>query len=245
MPSPTRHKLSRVRLLRLLEEIKANSIEVASLYVPPNSSKAAVERLMESLLDMETFPTDLADSLSASPTGAVLFWGMQHRYLVLPPFPIREVRLFDTCEIEPLTSLLHKEFSIALLLVRLREYGIGLYKGQQLVSSKVGTGLVHARHRQGGSSSHRYERHREKQMETFFTRICTHAREELEPHIRDLDYLIYGGTRETILDFRKQCHFLHEFDGRTLDVLLSTREPKQSGLSEAIKEAWSSLVIQW
>ena len=82
-------------------------------------------------------------------------------------------------------------------------------------------------------------------METLFTRVCTHTREQLEPYSRHLDYLVYGGTRETILDFRKQCHFLHEFDSRTLGLLFNTREPKQSGLAEAIQEAWSSRVIQW
>ena len=200
--------------------------------------------MMESILDMNA-PGDLAESMADSPTGAVLFWGPRHKYLVIPPFPIHESKFSNTCEIEPIYSLLHKEFLIALVLVRLGAYGIGVYQGEKLLSSKVGTGLVHARHRQGGSSSHRFERHREKQMETFFTNICTHAREQLEPYARQLDYIVYGGTRETILDFRKQCHFLHEFDSRTSGSLLTTREPKQSGLAEAIQEAWSSRVIQW
>ena len=245
MSSPSRYKLPKVRLLHLLEELKANSVEVASLCIPPKSSKTSVEGMMESILDMKTVPEDLSELIAASPTGAIVFWGPQHRYLVMPPFPISEQRFSNTCEIEPLNSLLHKEFLIALVLVRLGEYAIGVYRGDQLLSSKVGTGLVHARHRQGGSSSHRFERHREKQMEILFTRVCDHARELLEPYAHHLDYIVYGGTQETILDFRKQCHYLHEFDGRTLDLLLDTKEPKQSGLAEAIQEAWSSRVIQW
>jgi peptide subunit release factor 1 (eRF1) len=245
MSDASRYRLPKVRLLHLLEELKANSIEVASLCIPPKCSETTIKRMMESILDMKTVPGDLYDSIAESPTGAILFWGPRHRYLVMPPFPISEEKSSNTCEIEPLYSLLHKEFLIALVLVRLGKYGIGVYRGEQLISSRVGTGLVHARHRQGGSSSHRFERHREKQMETFFTDICTHAREQLESYTHHLDYIVYGGTRETIQDFRKQCHFLHEFDNRTLELLLSTREPKQSGLEEAIKEAWSSRVIQW
>ena len=245
MPPASRYKLPKVRLLHLLDELKANSIEMASMCVPPKTSKASIEEMMESVLDMKTVPGNLAESMASSPTGAILFWGPRHRYLVLPPFPVSEEKASNTCEIEPLYSLLHKEFLIALVLVRLGEYGIGVYKGEQLLASKVGTGLVHARHRQGGSSSHRFERHRKKQMETFFTNVCAHAREQLEPYARQLDYVIYGGTRETILDFRKQCHFLHEFDARTSDLLLTTRVPKQSGLAEAIQDAWSSRVIQW
>jgi peptide subunit release factor 1 (eRF1) len=134
---------------------------------------------------------------------------------------------------------------LALVLVRLGAYAIGIYAGESLISSKVGTGLVHARHRQGGSSSHRFERHREKQMESFFTRVCGHVREQLEPHSRNLEYVLYGGTRETILEFRKQCHFLQAFDRRTLDLLLNVRDPNQAGLEEGIREAWSSRVIRW
>ncbi len=244
--SPTkRYKLRKVRLLHLLEELHSNSIEIASLCVPPKASKADIEGMMESILDMKTVPGDLFSLIAESPTGAILFWGPQHRYLVMPPFPISEQKLSRTCEIEPLSSLLHKEFLIGLVLVRLGEYGIGVCKGERLLSSKVGTGLVHSRHRQGGSSSHRFERHREKQEETFFTRVCTYAREQLEPYARPLDYLVYGGTRETILDFRKQCHFLHQFDGRTLGLLLNIREPNHSGMADAIQDVWSSRVIQW
>jgi peptide subunit release factor 1 (eRF1) len=245
MSSTTRYKMPKVKLLHLLEELKANSVKVASLCIPPKSSKISIQGMMESTLDMNTIPGDLSELIAASPTGAILFWGHQHRYLIMPPFPISEQRSSSTCEIEPLHALLHKELLIALVLVRLGEYAIGVYRGDQLLSSKVGTGMVHARHRQGGSSSHRFERHREKQMETLFTRVCIHAREQLEPHVHHLDYIVYGGTRETILDFRKQCHYLHELDRRTLDLLLDTKEPKQSGLAEAIQEAWSSRVIQW
>jgi len=245
MLSASRIKLSKVRMLHLLEELKANSIEIGSLCIPPGSSKINIEGMMETILDKDTVPEDLSQSIANSPTGALLFWGPHHRYLVMPPFPLYQEKVSPTCEIEPLHSLLSQEFLFGLVLVRLGDYGIGVVKGDRLISSKVGTGLVHARHRQGGSSSHRFERHREKQMETFFTRVCGHAREQLEPFARELEYLIYGGTRETLLDFRKQCHFLHQFDARTLNILLNIREPRQSGLKEAVQEAWSSRVIKW
>ncbi len=245
MSSVRRYNLSKVRLLHLLQELKANSIEVGSLCVSPGSSKTNIEGMMETILDMKTVSADLSNSIAESRTGGILFWGPHHRYLVMPPFPMAKESVSNTCEIEPLYSLMDKEFLLGLVIVRLGEYGIGVFRGEKLLSSKVGTGLVHSRHRQGGSSSHRFERHREKQIETFFTRVCLHAREQLEPYVKQLDYILYGGTRETILDFRKRCRFLNEFDNKTLDRLLNMREPKQSGLAEGIQEAWSSRVIQW
>lgn len=245
MLSVSRYNFTRARLLHLLEGLEANSIEVGSLYVPPGSSKTHIEGLMETILDMKTVPENLSRSIAESRTGGILFWGPHHRYLVIPPFPVVKESVSNTCEIEPLYSLMHREFLLGLVIVRLGEYGIGVFQGEKLLSGKVGAGLVHSRHRQGGFSSHRFERHREKQMETFFTRVCGHAREQLGPYAGQLDYVLYGGTRATILDFRKQCHFLHEFDKRTLDRLLNIREPKRSGLAEGIQEAWSSRIIQF
>ncbi len=213
--------------------------------MPPRSSKKNVDSLIAQVEEMSGLPEDISKSIVDSPTGAMLFWGPHHRYLVMPPFPVSEERISNACEIEPLRTLLEKKFLVGLVLVRLGAYGIGIVQGEQVLTSKVGTGLVHARHRQGGSSSHRFERHREKQMETFFTRVCEHAREQLEPYAPRLEYLIYGGTRETLLDFRKQCHFLHQFDNRTLDRLLDIREPGKAGLTEAVEEAWSSRIVQW
>ena len=245
MASARRYNLNKVRLLHLLEELKANSIEVGSLCLPLGSSKTDLEGMMAMLLDKEAVPEDLSTSLAESQTGGIVFWGPHHRYLVMPPFPMAKASFSKTCEIEPLYSMMHQEFLLGLVMVRLGEYGIGVFQGEKLLASKTGTGLVHARHRQGGSSANRFRRHREKQMETFFTRVCQHAREQLEPYARRLDYVLYGGTKETVLDFRKQCHFTHQFDKVTLDRLLNIREPKKSGLEEGIQEAWSSRVIQW
>ncbi len=242
---PVQRKLSRKRMLSLLEELEASASSVCSLYFPPRVPVPEVEKTVGSVMKLEQAPADLSRQIYSSPTGAVLFWGDRHKYLSLPPFPIREKWVTGTCDVEPLRALLGREPVLALILVRLGAYGIGVFKGEKIVSSKVGTGLVHSRHRQGGSSAHRFERHREKQMESFFTRVCAHAREQLEPYARQLDFVIYGGTRETLLSFRKQCHSLREFDSRTLDRLLNIREPKQANLEEAIGDAWSSRLIEW
>jgi hypothetical protein len=245
MYSAVRYEMTKPRLLRLLEDLKAASGQTSSFCIPPNFSKTNIESLLRTVRDLEQLPEDISKLVAESPTGGVLFWGLDHRYLVIPPFPIYEERVSGVCEIEPLHTLLHKDYLLALVLIRLGAYSIGIFQGEKLISSKVGTGLVHARHRQGGSSAHRFERHREKQMEAFFTRVCIHVREQLEPHTRNVNFVLYGGTKETILDFRKQCRFLREFNNRTLDRLLNVRDPRRAGLSEGIQEAWSSRVIRW
>ena len=66
MSSVRRYSLTKVRLLHLLEELKANSIEVGSLCVPPGFSKTNIESMMETILDMKTIPEDLSNSLAES-----------------------------------------------------------------------------------------------------------------------------------------------------------------------------------
>lgn len=242
MPLTNRRQLSRRGTLRLLDNLETASGPAVSAYVPAGSRLPRTEGIPG---DPEGPLPDLEKAVAHSPTGAVLFWGEPHRYLVLPPFPLREERVSRGYDVEPLRSFLKRDLAVALILVRLSAYAIGVFQGEKLVSSKVGTGHVHSRHKKGGSSQRRFERGREKQMEYFFQRICVRVREQLEPHARRLDYVVYGGERGTLLSFRQHCPFLAAFDQRTSGWLLNVRQPRQASLEAAIGDAWSSRVVQW
>jgi peptide subunit release factor 1 (eRF1) len=129
--------------------------------------------------------------------------------------------------------------------VRLGTYAIGVSGGENLVSCKTGTGLVHGRHRQGGSSAHRFERHRDKQIEYFLTRVCQHIREQWEPHAKTLDYVVYGGAWTTMQLLQKRCPFLERLATPALPPLLDIPEPNRSVLETAVKRVWSSTVMEW
>ena len=240
-----RREFSKLKMLRLLDELEKAADSATSLYIPPGVAMPQIEKMLGVALGLEDIPPDLSKAIARSPTGSVLLWGEQHKYLVLPPFPTTVDRVSTGYDVQPLRSLLQQELTLALILVRLGAYAIGVFQGERLLSSKVGTGLVHSRHKKGGSSQRRFERHREKQIEGFFTRICAHVRERLEPHIQELDYVVYGGERNTVLSFRKQCQFLELVDDRTRETLLNVREPRQATLETGIGEAWASTVIQW
>jgi len=240
-----RRQLDRPRVLRLLDELEASSGPAVTLYVSPGTATADIEQRLQATTAPEDVTPDLAGAAARSTTGAVVFWGEQHRRLVLPPFPLEAGPLFNGYQVDPLRQLLRSDLTIALVLVRLGAFAVGLFQGDRLVSSKVGKGLVHARHGKGGSSQRRFERHREKQIEGFFTRLCDHARERLEPYLRETDYVLYGGERSTVLALQKQCRFLNLASDRTLQRLLNVREPRQSTLEDAIGEAWSSQLTEW
>ncbi len=240
-----RFLLGRQKMLALVDELEEADGEAESLYVPSGLLLPEVENSLAKLSGMETIPPGLAELVVRSPTGAILFWGLSRKYVVLPPFPVMEKHFAHGYDVGPLRSRLKRDFAVALVLIRLGAYAIGVCQGEKLITSKVGTGLVHARHRQGGSSSARFRRHREKQIETFLTRVCDHVREQLEPHAWMLDYITYGGARTTILLLQKQCAFLQQFDNHTLPSLLDIPDPRQAVLEAAVTRVWSSSVIEW
>lgn len=240
-----RFLLGRQKMLGFLDRLEEAGDKAGSLYVPSGLPLPEVEGLLKRVPGTRPVPPELAEMVARSGTGAVIFWDSSQRYLICPPFPIAELYFAQGYDVAPLRALLKRDFTVALVLVRLGAYAVGVCQGERLVTSKVGTGLVHARHKQGGSSQHRFERHRDKQIESFLTRVCSHAREHLEPHARTLDYITYGGARTTILSLRKRCPFLQQFDNHILPPLLDIPDPRQAVLETAIARVWSSSVTEW
>ena len=246
MLTQTQLLLSRRKMLGLLDEMAALPTTLAySLYIPAGMPQAEVESLIADIPEQQDIPPEIARLAAGSKTGAVLFWGSERKSLILPPFPIREKSITQGYHIEPLRSLLKHDYKIALVLVRLGSYAIGLCQGDRLVSSKVGTGLVHGRHKKGGSSQARFRRHREKQIESFLTRVCSHAQEHLEAQSKTLDYIVYGGAWTTILSLKKRCPSLQKFEDRVLPPLSELPELRQAVLERAISLAWSSRITEW
>lgn len=245
MLSAKRFRLGKHKMLHFLDGLRGASGEGVTLYLPPGLAPGEVKKWLEKTLDLQGTPPELSESAAASKQGATIFWGPSRKCLILPPFPVDEKRFYQSYHTEGLRSMLTHDYKVALILIRLGAYAIGVYQGQKLVGSKVGTGLVHARHKQGGSSQARFARHREKQISYFMTRVCGHVRDQIEPHLQTLDYVTYGGARTTILLLRKQCHFLEQFDGRTLPPLLDIPEPRKAVLETAIDRVWASNLMEW
>jgi len=232
-------------MLDFLDELALTENKAISLYVPQGTTQDRVESLLGKVFAAGVVPPGVAEATAGSAMGAAFFWRPTQTYLVLPPFPIAEEYMTSGYDVGPLRSLLSRDYLIALVLVRLGAYSIGICRGTELIDSKTGTGLVHARHKKGGSSQARFARHREKQIEQFLIRVCGHAREHIEPHARSLDYLVYGGARTTILLLRKRCPFLNQFDDRILRMLLDIPDPRQAVLEKAVGAVWSTDVIEW
>jgi peptide subunit release factor 1 (eRF1) len=218
---------------------------VSTFYLPPQLSRTELENNINTLEESPDINAKLIDIITRSSTGTVIFWGRQAKCIIIPPFIISNKLSIDPFSLNSLQKQLSYDYIIALVLIRLGSYAIGVYRGEKRLGSKVGTGLVHGRHRQGGSSAHRFERHRDKQIEYFMTRVCQHAREQIVPYEKSLDYIVYGGARTTIIQLQKQCPLLGRLKTPTLPPLLDIPDPRQAVLEKAISRVWSSTVYTW
>jgi hypothetical protein len=116
-----------------------------------------------------------------------------------PPFPPLPAELrgsgvgFDPV---PLLDHVRRERTVGVLLVRLGGHAAGVFEGERLVDSKVGSRLVHGRHRKGGSSSGRFARRREGQARAALEQAADVAARVLLG--RTLDAVVLGGDRRAL-----------------------------------------------
>lgn len=228
-----------------LDELRAGSSGHArTVYLPKGVSPSEVESVWRDAVGPESLPPELTKIAAASGSGSVLFWGETARYLIVPPFPLPRKDVQSGYAVDTLVRLLEQDFTVALILVRLGAYAIALCRDETAIKSKVGTGLVHGRHRKGGSSQQRFQRHREKQTEQFLLRVCHEVLQLLESQTGELDYLVYGGAWTTILSLQKRCAFLEKFSSQTLRPLLDIPKPNRGVLDGAARRVWTSTVIE-
>jgi len=213
--------------------------------LPSNLSTESISAFFKKTEKTRSIPYDAIRLAASSATGSMLFWGMTQRYLISPPFPVKEQYIINGFETEPLLSMLSKDYLIGIVLIRLGHYSIGVCHGEKLILHDSGTGLVHGRQRQGGSSAARFQRRRQDQTHHFLERVGEHLRERLEPYAKTMDYFVYGGARVTILKLQKQVPFLNQFSKRLLPPLLDIPDPRFTVLEKVVTDIWSSKVTEW
>ena len=150
--------------------------------------------------------------------------GDRARVACEPPFPPLASELrgshagFDPA---PLLDHVRRERTVGVLLVRLGGHAVGVFEGVRLVDSKVGSRLVHARHRKGGSSSGRFARRREGQARAALEQAADVAARVLVPFAARLDAVVLGGDRralDTVLGDARLAPLRELAVDRVLDV---------------------------
>ncbi len=238
-----RYYMTRSRLERWLTELEQPEGESIALYVRPGQLPSYLESIGREcgnwLHEMEGLPASLAES----ETGLVLFWSDEHKYVLLPPFPVDQSQSFPAWDTSYLKALLDKKYLLGVVLLRLGGYSVGVFEGDRLLTSKTGTRFVKARHKAGGRSQKRFARRREEQARWLFDKACSVVATQFAAYEERLDYVFLGGDRLTLHSFLKRCEYLQGLADKTLARVISVAKPRYEALQNAPSLIWKTRVF--
>lgn len=176
-------------------------------------------------------------------TGAAIFWQVNgNKYILLPPFPINENKISLG---EPDTSLLYetleRKHAVGVVLVAWGSYAIGIFRGDNLVESKTGTGYIHKEHKKGGRSQKRFARRTEEQKKDFLRKVSHRIEERFKKHA--LDYIFFGGNRLILKPLSTECKYLESEASKICGRILNVRHADKEALDHSLSEITKSLVF--
>src|SRR5205814_8239944 len=162
--------------------------------------------------------------------------------VVRPPFGLAHEGEYDVVQLEPLFEALAADHVVAALLVRLGGYAVGVFDGERLVASKVGTRFVKGRHKKGGSSSGRFSRRRDEQARALIEEAAEVAVRVLEPWRDRVEFVALGGDRgaiDRVLAASAELGWLAE---HALPRFFTVPEPRQRVLERLPYDVYSAVV---
>ncbi|MGD9893199.1 MAG: acVLRF1 family peptidyl-tRNA hydrolase [Dehalococcoidia bacterium] len=224
---------SRGALLRLLDRLDTLSErEARTFYLPP---PAVTEGLGPEL-------TAAVERLPAA-TGIIAFWGPSAQVAVAPPFPVPAPMTSSGYDTAPLRDLLNRPRTLAVILVRLGGYSMGIYRDGAFTETKTGGRFVKNRHRKGGQSQRRFERIREGQIREHFDAAGEAVRAKLLPHAAELDAVVLGGDRRTVQAWLARSSLPDMLAAKVLPRVIDVPEPRLDILQRTPAAIWTSRVI--
>jgi hypothetical protein len=146
---------------------------------------------------------------------------------VRPPFGLAHAREYERVELAPLFEALDEDHLVAALLVRLGGYAVGVFEGEKLVASKVGSRFVKGKHKKGGSSANRFRRRREEQARALIEEAAEVAASVLEPWRGRVGFVALGGDRKAIDEVLKASPPLGWLAEKALPRFFDVPDPRQ------------------
>lgn len=228
-----RYQAGKAGLLRLLAEVGDSGACLRSVYLAPHSSAIAgagaeVENALRQVGDTDT--------------GLAVFVLNDRTLAVAPPFPVRDSYVFDGADTAQMVEILERDPTVGVLLLRLGNYAVGVFRGGELVASKSGSRYVKNRHKAGGTSQRRFERSRERLRRELFDRVCREAEGIFAPFGGGIDHIFMGGERHTLKLFVDRCGLAQRLAPITLGRTLAVERPGKRALEKMPYEIWKSRV---
>jgi peptide subunit release factor 1 (eRF1) len=146
--------------------------------------------------------------------------------------------------VEPLLAALRADPTVAVLLVRLGGYALGVFEGERLVASKVGSRFVKGRHKKGGSSANRFRRRREEQERALLEAAAAEAARVLGPWRGQVDHVALGGDRTAVGRTLAERPDLHWLAPLALERFFDVPDPRLRVLAELPYQLYAAKVVE-
>jgi hypothetical protein len=160
--------------------------------------------------------------------------------VVRPPFGLLHEHEYDTVRLAPLLEALDDDHVVAALLVRLGGYAVGVFDGERLVASKVGSRFVKNRHKKGGSASNRFRRRREEQARALIDEATEVAVRVLDPWRSRVEFVALGGDRRAISEVLAASPQLGWLAERAIPRFFTVSEPRRRQLERLPYDLYSA-----
>ena len=164
--------------------------------------------------------------------------------VVTPPFGLEEEGEYEALRVQPVLDALLVEPTVAVLLVRLGGYAVGVFEGERLVASKVGTRFVKGRHKKGGSSANRFRRRRGEQERELVDAAASEAARVLGPWQGRVEHVALGGDRSAVtrvLESRADLAWLRPL---ALERFFDVPEPRLRVLEALPYQLYAAKVVE-
>jgi hypothetical protein len=173
-------------------------------------------------------------------SGSVTIELPEETLTVRPAFGLRHESSYETVELGPLFEALAEDHVVAALMVRLGGFAVGVFEGERLVASKVGSRFVKGRHKKGGSSANRFRRRREKQVRELIEAAAATAVDVLGPWRDRVEFAALGGDRRAIDDVLEADLRLQWLAERALPRFFTTGDPRFRDLERLPYDLYSA-----
>jgi hypothetical protein len=159
---------------------------------------------------------------------------------IAPPFPFTQYGEF--ADFTSLVDLLKHHWTVAIILLRLGNFSFGIAEDEKLEIHKAGGRYVKNRQRKGGQSAARFVRNREKAIQQLFDQVADVALSRIQAHDGKIDWLVFGGDRNVILQFMKRLTLPDGLTDRVAPWRVPVERPGFDELKHAVTSAWSCRV---
>lgn len=245
--------VSEKSLYRILSQQIPDTGDYGSLYIKASSFPCLTDEIVQEITcnncvqRIGTLINDKILSREAAKykTGIAIFWqefGPIH--IVLPPFPInRNNAISGAFELSIFHEILSRPYVIAIILVTWGSYAVGLFHGDRIIASKVGTGHIHKEHKKGGSSQKRFARRTEEQRKEFIRRVSSNIEEYISGYTPD--YIYFGGNRLIYTPLYKHSRYLQLHTTKLSNRILNIKHANQQVLEQGIIQVKKPLLLTY